>query len=40
MTNSELSREKIHYICQTYIEKKAGRDGQIEEVVAEIRTSG
>jgi len=34
MTNSELSREKIHYICQTYIEKKAGRDGQIDLKIA------
>ena len=28
MTNSEQTTEKIHYICQTYTEKKAGRDGQ------------
>ncbi|MBM1817639.1 hypothetical protein JQX09_22220 [Sulfitobacter pseudonitzschiae] len=29
MTNSERTKEKIHYICQTYVEKKAGRDGQV-----------
>ena len=28
MTNSERSPEKIHYICQTYVEVKAGRSGQ------------
>jgi len=28
MTNSEQTAEKIHYICQTYIETKAGRNGQ------------
>ena len=28
MTNSEQAAEKIHYICQTYVETKAGRDGQ------------
>ena len=28
MTNSERTNEKIHYICQTYVEKKAGRDGK------------
>ncbi len=28
MTNPERSNENIHYICQTYVEKKAGRDGQ------------
>lgn len=28
MTNSERTAEKIHYICQTYAETKAGRDGQ------------
>lgn len=28
MTNAERSTEKIHYICQTYVEIKAGRDGQ------------
>ena len=27
MTDSAQSTEKIHYICQTYIEKKTGRDG-------------
>ena len=29
MTASDESRVKIHYICQTYVEKKAGRDGQV-----------
>lgn len=28
MTNAECSPEKIHYICQTYVETKAGRAGQ------------
>ncbi len=28
MTNSEQAAEKTHYICQTYVETKAGRDGQ------------
>lgn len=28
MTNAERSSEKIHYICQTYVETKAGRNGQ------------
>jgi len=27
MTKSEQAAEKIHYICQTYIETTAGRDG-------------
>ena len=28
MTNSDESMVKVHHICQTYVEKKAGRDGQ------------
>lgn len=28
MTNAERSPEKIHYICQTYVETKAGRNRQ------------
>ena len=28
MTNAERSPEKTHYICQTYVEMKAGRNGQ------------
>lgn len=28
MTNSDESSEKVHYICQTYVEKKPGREGQ------------
>lgn len=28
MTNAERSPEKIHYICQTYVETNAGRNGQ------------
>ncbi|UWS77997.1 hypothetical protein N1037_11925 [Phaeobacter sp. G2] len=28
MTNAERSPEKIHYICQTYVETKAARNGQ------------
>ena len=28
MTTSDESSEKIHYICQTYVETKPGRDGQ------------
>ncbi len=29
MTDPESSPEKIHYICQTYVETTAGRNGQI-----------
>lgn len=29
MTNSDENALKIHYICQTYVEKKIGRDGQV-----------
>ena len=28
MTNFERTTDKIHYICQTYVEKKAGGNGQ------------
>ena len=28
MTHSDETTTKVHYICQTYVEKKAGRDGQ------------
>ena len=28
MTRSGESSEKTHYICQTYVAKKPGRDGQ------------
>ncbi len=28
MTSAERPSEKIHYICQTYVETKAGRNGQ------------
>ncbi|SNT36593.1 hypothetical protein [Antarctobacter heliothermus] len=28
MTDADRSPEKIHYICQTYVETKAGRNGQ------------
>lgn len=28
MTNAERFPEKTHYICQTYVETKAGRNGQ------------
>ena len=34
MTNSEHPAEKIHYICQTYVETKAGRDGQASLKIA------
>lgn len=27
--NSDERAEKIHYICQTYLETKAGRNGQV-----------
>ncbi len=30
MTNSEQNGLKIHYICQTYVEKTTGRGGQVE----------
>ena len=29
MTNSDQSSEKVHYICQTYVQQKPGRDGQV-----------
>lgn len=28
MTDVEEAAQKIHYVCQTYVEKKAGRAGQ------------
>ncbi|WP_341365908.1 hypothetical protein [Yoonia sp. BS5-3] len=28
MTHADESTEKVHYICQTYVEQKPGRDGQ------------
>ncbi|GIT88816.1 hypothetical protein [Roseobacter sp. OBYS 0001] len=28
MTKPDESTAKVHYICQTYVEKKVGRDGQ------------
>ena len=28
MTNSDERSPKVHYICQTYVEQKPGRDGQ------------
>ena len=28
MTNSDESSVRVHYICQTYVEKKPGRDGR------------
>lgn len=28
MTNTDHSETKVHYICQTYVEQKPGRDGQ------------
>ncbi|QPM90568.1 hypothetical protein [Pseudooceanicola algae] len=34
MTDSEQSREKVHYICQTYLERKTGRGGQVELKIA------
>ncbi|WP_299149046.1 hypothetical protein [uncultured Tateyamaria sp.] len=34
MTNAERSSEKIHYICQTYVETKAGRNGQTGLIIA------
>jgi len=29
MTDASESDMKVHYICQTYIEKKAGQTGQV-----------
>ncbi|SMX25711.1 hypothetical protein [Boseongicola aestuarii] len=29
MTTSDENSEKVHYICQTYVRKKAGRDSQV-----------
>ncbi len=34
MTKAEHSPEKIHYICQTYVETKAGRSGQTDLKIA------
>ncbi len=28
MTHANESTTKVHYICQTYVEQKPGRDGQ------------
>ncbi len=28
MTEADETSEKVHYVCQTYISKKAGRAGQ------------
>lgn len=28
MTTADESQIKVHYICQTYVEQKSGRDGQ------------
>ena len=28
MTDADSPNATIHYLCQTYVEKKAGRDGQ------------
>lgn len=28
MTQADDSATKVHYICQTYVEQKPGRDGQ------------
>lgn len=29
MTDADTPSATVHYICQTYVEKKAGRDGQV-----------
>jgi hypothetical protein len=29
MTHADDSTAKVHYICQTYVEQKRGRDGQV-----------
>lgn len=29
MTNSDENADKVHHICQTYVETKAGRNGQV-----------
>lgn len=29
MTEANQTNSKLHYICQTYVEKKAGRTGQV-----------
>lgn len=29
MSNSDDATQKFHYICQTYVEKDAGRAGQV-----------
>lgn len=28
MTDADESKTKVHYICQTYVEQKPGRDGR------------
>ncbi len=34
MTNTDESSVKVHYICQTYVEQKPGRDGQASLKIA------
>ncbi|SEW40303.1 hypothetical protein SAMN04488515_2694 [Cognatiyoonia koreensis] len=34
MTHSDQDAEKIHYICQTYVAQKPGRDGQANLKIA------
>lgn len=34
MTISDESSVKTHYICQTYVENKPGRDGQVSLKIA------
>ncbi|TDE40017.1 hypothetical protein [Antarcticimicrobium sediminis] len=29
MSEEQETAQKVHYICQTYVEKKAGRSGQM-----------
>ncbi len=30
MTSSDENTEKVHYICQTYVEIKVGKTGQVD----------
>lgn len=30
MTHADESTTKVHFVCQTYVEQKAGRNGQAE----------
>ena len=40
MTHADESTTKVHYICQTYVEQKPGRDGHVSlKIGKQIRYS-